>query len=163
LTDWQSFLAPSPARRNRTLSLKSASQRADPWEKAVSRIWDALKEAEREKSHSHPRERTARSTKSSTERRKSKRKQESIPLLVYGSDSEKQPFHEEAETLEVNEHGCLLSMESEVARGQRLFLSNMSNEEEQECHVVHVGRRVRGRAKVGLEFLRPAPGFWRKS
>ena len=128
----------------------------------MSRIWDALKEAEREKSHAHPRERTARGAKSSTERRKSKRRQESFPLLVYGSDSEKQPFHEEAETLEINDHGCLLAIENEVVAGQRLFLTNVTNQAEHECRVIHVGKRFRGKVKVGLEFFRPASGFWRK-
>ncbi|HXZ14251.1 MAG TPA: PilZ domain-containing protein [Candidatus Sulfotelmatobacter sp.] len=126
----------------------------------MSRIWDALKEAEHEKSRASSHGRSIHGAKSRTERRKSKRTLLFVPVLVYGSDADKQPFHEEAETLEVNEHGCLLSMESEVARGQRLFLSNMSNQEEQECRVVHVGRRARGRAKVGLEFLRPSPRFW---
>ncbi|HYA89834.1 MAG TPA: PilZ domain-containing protein [archaeon] len=127
----------------------------------MSRIWDALKEAEHEKSREGSHGRSTHSAKSTSERRRSKRALQFVPVLVYGSDAEKQPFHEEAETLEVSEHGCLLSMESEVSRGQRLFLSNMSNQEEQECRVVHVGRRVRAKAKVALEFLRPSPRFWR--
>jgi hypothetical protein len=132
------------------------------WEKAVSRIWDALKEAEQEKSRSGSRDRTARGVKATSERRKSRRSQQSVPLLVYGSDAEKQPFHEETETLEVNDHGCLLAIENEVVRGQRLFLTNTSNQAEHECRVVHVGKRVRGKAKIGVAFLRPAPRFWLK-
>jgi len=128
----------------------------------VSRIWDALKEAEKEKSRSSSRDRTAHTDKTASDRRKSKRSKQCVPLLVYGSDSEKQPFHEEAETLEVNDQGCLLSIQNEVVQGQRLFLSNMSNQAEHECRVVHVGKRVRGRSKIGVEFLRPAPGFWLK-
>jgi PilZ domain len=129
----------------------------------VSRIWDALKEAEHERSRSSSRGGAPRSDRTTSERRKSKRSQRSVPLLVYGSDAEKQPFHEETETLEVNDQGCLLSIENEVVRGQRLFLTNMSNQAEHECRVVHVGKRVRGKAKIGVEFLRPAPGFWLKS
>jgi len=128
----------------------------------VSRIWDALKEAEKEKSRSSSRGRTALTDKTASDRRKSKRSQQSVPLLVYGSDAEKQPFHEEAETLEVNDQGCLLAIQNEVVQGQRLFLSNMSNQAEHECRVVHVGKPVRGRSKIGVEFLRPAPGFWLK-
>jgi hypothetical protein len=128
----------------------------------VSRIWDALKEAEQERSRSNSRDRASRGLKTTSERRKSRRSLHCVPLLVYGSDAEKQPFHEEAETLEVNDHGCLLAIENEVVRGQRLFLTNTSNQAEHECRVVHVGKRVRGKAKIGVAFLRPAPRFWLK-
>ena len=52
-------------------------------------------------------------------------------------------------------------METTVVRGQRLFLTNMRNQAEQECRVVHVGRRLRGKARVGIEFISPTPEFWR--
>jgi hypothetical protein len=50
-----------------------------------------------------------------------------------------------------------------VSCGQRLFLTNTRNQAERECRVVHVGRRVRGKARVGVTFLAPSPDFWRLS
>jgi hypothetical protein len=85
-----------------------------------------------------------------------------VALLVYGSDSDKQPFHEEAYTLEVNDNGCMLSLESVVLPGQRLFLINPRNMEH-ECRVIRAGRRVRGKARVVVEFRSPSPRFWNAS
>jgi hypothetical protein len=130
----------------------------------VSRIWRALKEAEHEKSRIAPRDRKEGRFESQVtvapDRRSSNRREQSFLLLVYGSDSEKQPFHEESETLDVNESGCSLLLETAVVRGQRLFLANTLNQAEQKARVIHVGRRIRGKARVGIEFLRPCPEFW---
>jgi hypothetical protein len=127
----------------------------------LSRIWDALKQAERQRSVADDPAGKSAPSLDPSDRRKKLRNTHSVPLLVYGSDADKQPFHEEADTLDANEDGCLISLESVVSRGQRLFLTNTRNQAEQECRVVHVGRRVRGRAQIGVEFARPAPHFWR--
>jgi hypothetical protein len=130
----------------------------------VSRIWRALKEAEREKSRTALRERPDDHPEAqgrvAPDRRASNRREQPFLLLVYGSDAEKQPFHEESETLDVNESGCSLLLETTVIRGQRLFLANTFNQAEQKARVIHVGRRIRGKARVGIEFLRPSPEFW---
>ncbi|HKQ87467.1 MAG TPA: PilZ domain-containing protein [Candidatus Acidoferrales bacterium] len=141
----------------------------------MSRIWQALRQAEQERKALAPQEapdieemerepaaeedeaRPARGL----DRRKGLRHTHETPVLVYGSDSEKQPFHEQSETIDANENGCLLSLASSVSRGQRLFLTNMRNQAEQECRVIYVGRRVRGKSRVGVEFIRPTPQFWR--
>jgi hypothetical protein len=86
-----------------------------------------------------------------------------VPLLVYGWDEEGQPFHEEVYTLDVNENGCLLSLENTVARGQRLFLTNTLNQAEQECRVITVGKRVRDKTRVAVQFSRRALHFWREA
>jgi PilZ domain len=129
----------------------------------MSRIWSALKEAQQEKLRKSSRAPAGVAQKDSSDRRKSERRSIHVSLLLYGSDTDKQPFHEEAYTLEVNEDGCSLSLEAVVAQGQRLFLTNMQNQEEQECRVVHVGKRMRGKARIGVEFVRPAPKFWHGS
>jgi len=132
----------------------------------VSRIWQALREAERQKTRASLRGRSGSNRSSEVgarkegDRRASPRSPDRVLLLVYGSDSEKQPFHEEAETLDVAENGCSIPLEASVARGQRLFLANIVNQAEVQAHVIHVGRRIRGKARIGLEFLRPAPEFW---
>lgn len=135
----------------------------------MSRIWRALKEAEREKSRPASRGLVARRATPEVQRREvgdrraSKRTIETVLLLVYGSDGDKQPFHEEAETLEIGENGCSFLIEAPVSCGQRLFLSNTVNEAELQARVVHVGRRIRGKMRIGVEFLSSAPEFWYSS
>lgn len=143
----------------------------------MSRIWQALRQAERERRgllpHEGPdieqmeREPLAdepepRVTRGS-DRRREERVSHQTTVLVYGSDAEKQPFHEQSETIDANEAGCLLLLTSAVSRGQRLFLTNMRNQAEQECRVVYVGRKVQGTTRVGVEFVRPAPLFWHEA
>ena len=132
----------------------------------MSRIWQALRQAERERLRSEDSapesDRVTGSVQQEdSERRGGLRHAHSATLLIYGSDADKQPFHEEAETIDAHEKGCSLMIETTVVRGQRLFLTNMRNQAEQECRVVHVGRRTRGKSRVGIEFISPTPGFWR--
>ena len=131
----------------------------------MSRIWDALKQAEKERgrakqprkaaehSHSHPHSDGA-------DRRRSQRWGQPVPVLVYGSDSERQPFHEETETADINDDGCSFTIATAVAKGQRLFLVNMQNDAERECIVVQAGKRARGKADVAVEFSSSTPDFW---
>jgi hypothetical protein len=139
----------------------------------VSRIWDALKEAEKDKARANPRARAAGSpVKDAADRRKSTRWKQPVPVLVYGSDEDKQPFHEETETLDINEDGCAFPLATTVVRGQALFLANARNQAERECRVVHIGKRNKGKCRVGVNFLRPgtnpalpghSPDFWANS
>jgi hypothetical protein len=151
-------------------------------ETALSRIWNAIKQAEQKRAadaaldRSEPPQKSGRTAleenhqsalerflqKNRSERRSSNRRVHRVALLVYGSDSDKQPFHEEAYTLEVNDNGCILSLESIVMPGQRLFFVNPRNMEH-ECRVMRVGRRVRGKARVAIQFLSPSPRFWNAS
>lgn len=142
----------------------------------MSRIWRELKEAQRAKSgggaakepepapsrlRGNDRQDSGKEQAIAvSERRSAKRRTHRFPLLVYGSDAEKQPFHEETETLDINEDGCSLSIENNVVRGQRLFLANKVNQAEIGARVVHVGQRAHGRTRIGVEFLRSAPEFW---
>lgn len=131
----------------------------------MSRIWEALKQAERQRSRADARDvesgRGGRSMADS-DRRKDLRHPHKATLLVYGSDVDKQPFHEETETLDANDEGCLLALETIVVRGQRLFLTNMRTQAELECRVVHVGQRIKGKTRVGVSFSSAAPDFWRR-
>lgn len=150
----------------------------------MSRIWRELKQAERAKSTAalcddskiepvNPRvgnregnSSASRASESESngiateDRRNARRRVHQFPLLVYGSDAEKQPFHEEIETLDIGEDGCAFALENIVARGQRLFLANKVNQAELTARVVHVGRRAKGKTRIGVEFLRAAPEFW---
>jgi hypothetical protein len=131
------------------------------WEIALSRIWEALRQAEKQRSRTEEPAPAADRLQGDADRREGLRYVHNVSLLIYGSDSEKQPFHEEAETINAHEKGCSLILETVVVHGQRLFLTNMRNQAEQECRVVHVGRRVRGKARVGIEFVAPSAQFWR--
>jgi len=119
----------------------------------LSRIWEALRQAQKHRSRS----------KTSPDRRRTPRRPESVPLLVYGSGPDKQPFHEETETINAAESGCLLVLAMPVVQGQRLFLANTRNQAERECRVVHVSTPPRGKSRIGVAFCAPAPDFWRTS
>jgi hypothetical protein len=88
-----------------------------------------------------------------------------IPLFIYGSTLEGAPFLEEAHTIDINAHGALIAMKTRVATGQRLLLTNETNERTQECTVLAVrarqGQDVEG--AVAVTFGASAPEFWRKS
>ena len=132
----------------------------------MSRIWEALKQAERQRSRAGERDNESPRANgrniADSDRRSDLRHPHLATLLVYGSDVDKQPFHEETETLDANDDGCLLALETVVVRGQRLFLTNMRTQAELECRVVHVGQRIKGKTRVGVSFLSPAPDFWRR-
>lgn len=123
----------------------------------MSRIWEALRAAQRAKTglvtpDDPPPE--------DFDRRKILRQARKVPLLVYGSGPDKQPFHETAESIDASENGCMLMLQTVVAPGQRLLLMNVRNQEEHECRVAYVGKRENGRARVGVAFVRPSLQFW---
>ena len=126
----------------------------------MSRIWNALKQAEKQRAQSGSSQPAGSLPTDNVNRRKTKRSKPHVSLLVYGSDADKHPFHEETETLNANEGGCLILLETPVLRGQRLFLVNTANQDERECRIVRLGEMLQGKRQVAIEFLRPAPEFW---
>jgi hypothetical protein len=92
--------------------------------------------------------------------RRSKRLPLSIPVRVYGRTVDDQPFRRDAETSAVSVHGGLLSLGVKVKTGQTLLLVNSVTEEERECRVVFVGRRLWTQNKVGVEFTHSEGDFW---
>jgi hypothetical protein len=127
---------------------------------SVSRIWDALKAAEQYRARAIQRTQERHLETHRGDRRHSKRVEMNVPLFVYGSNSERQPFHEEAFTLDLNDGGCRLSLAEEVYPGQRLCLTNTENQAERECRVVHVSKRIQGRLRIGVTFFHPDAQFW---
>ena len=128
----------------------------------MSRIWEAIKQARRERSQEEAGEPQAGRDEPwmPVERRSFMRRSHQADLLVYGSGEDKQPFHEEAATLDASDNGCLMVLHTIVAPGQRLFLTNAGTQAEQECRVVHVNRRAQGTLRVGVEFSHPVSHFW---
>jgi hypothetical protein len=123
----------------------------------VSRIYDALRNAERHKSHASGKPTQPRVA--GADRRRGKRRALRVPLFVYGCDKDNAPFLEATDSLGVSEHGALLILAAQVYVGQRLMLLNQQNDMEQECTVVRVGHR-RYKMPVGVRFDRPSPEFW---
>jgi len=131
----------------------------------LSRIWEALKQAQQERSRDRAASpaRDAREDDADQDCRETLRHPHIVPVLVYGSSIDKQPFHEEVDTIDASEKGCLLVLETPVVRGQRLFLTNTHTQAEQECRVVHARKLSSGKFRVGLVFCTPAPAFWFRS
>ncbi len=57
--------------------------------------------------------------------------------------------------------GALLIMADTVRPRQTLLLTNKVTQVEQECHVAYVAEHDAQSLKVAVQFLKPAPDFWR--
>ncbi len=93
-------------------------------------------------------------------RRRSQRVILRMPVLVHGTGTDGQPFHEHAHTLVVNAHGALIHLAAGVAIRQKVMLANVSTEEGCEARVVYLGIREEGKTQVGVEFTAANPKFW---
>lgn len=93
-------------------------------------------------------------------RRRSQRVILSVPVTVSGKGA-KGDFSEQTKTMVVNAHGALITLAAKVTQGQPLELKSVTNPEPQSCKVVYIGPTVQGQTQVGIEFLKPAPHFWR--
>jgi hypothetical protein len=94
-------------------------------------------------------------------RRRSQRVLLRIPVQVIGQGPDKKPVSEMTHTAVVNAHGGLLYLSLKVTVGQAIILKNPETEEEQLCRVARADPAPDGRPEVGLEFVKPAPNFWR--
>jgi hypothetical protein len=94
-------------------------------------------------------------------RRRSQRVLMQVGVRITGTDQQGKPFEEQAVTLAVNAHGALVSLKHRLTTGSKVNMRHNMTEEEQECHVVHLGLTRDGKAEVGLEFSVPRPAFWR--
>lgn len=70
---------------------------------------------------------------------------------------------EPTETLAVNAHGALILLTPPVEDTEQILIKNARTTEEQLCRVVYQGLIEAGRLQVGVEFMTPAPNFWRVS
>lgn len=76
-------------------------------------------------------------------------------------DGDKKMAREQTHTVVVNAHGALIRLELKVRIGQTIILQNPETSEEQTCRVIHVRTFAEGKTEVAIEFLKPAPKFWR--
>jgi len=93
--------------------------------------------------------------------RRSQRIELSVPVVVYRRPGHGPQFYETTDTLVVNAHGALFALTDLVVPRQRLQMQNRNTGEHLECRVVSVKNAPIGPPKVAVEFMEPAPGFWR--
>jgi hypothetical protein len=91
-------------------------------------------------------------------RRRSHRVLLSVPITV-SCETPPNMFTEKTQTLVVNAHGALITLEAKAIQGQSLLLKSPSSET-RSCRVVYVGPMLQGRTQFGVEFNEPAPNFW---
>jgi hypothetical protein len=94
-------------------------------------------------------------------RRRSQRVLLRIPVQVIGRGPDKKPVSELTQTAVVNAHGALIYLSLKVTVGQVIILKNPETNEEQLCRVARADPAPDGRSEVGIEFVKPAPNFWR--
>jgi hypothetical protein len=95
-----------------------------------------------------------------SDRRRSRRWALDVSVYVYGHGPGKEPFHEEAHTLNVNANGALLLLSVPVHKGQTLLLTNRHTDEEQDCSVVYLGTKRSRTIEAGIAFPEANPDFW---
>jgi len=94
-----------------------------------------------------------------SERRRSHRVHISMPVIVRGTG--KQKFEEQAQTIAVSAHGCLLRLAAPVDRAGEISIVNPRTAEELPCTVTFVGQKDAGKCEIGVEFTEASPLFWR--
>lgn len=94
------------------------------------------------------------------DRRRSHRVQIAMGIIVRGECGGTN-FSEEAQTISVNAHGCMVRLGAKLARGEQVTIINTKTIEELTCTVTFVGQKDGQKTEVGLEFSEPSPVFWR--
>ena len=94
-------------------------------------------------------------------RRRSKRIHVRIPVLVRLQDSKKNSVEEKTHTIIVNSHGALILLAAKVNVQQIVRVENVNTNEELLCRVACLGSSFMGKTQVAIEFIMPAPKFWR--
>lgn len=93
--------------------------------------------------------------------RRSQRLLLKIAVVVTGQKENGSSFFEHAATEVVSAHGAMIVLKEAVRPHQQLRIHNNKTGEEQACKVVSVEQKTVGKADVAIEFLEPAPRFWR--
>lgn len=99
-----------------------------------------------------------------TERRRSRRTRLSVPLLVWSLDSTF-AFCKHLSTVEVNDHGCLISVPRPFPHGTRLHLNLLHSDYSDHSTTASVIRSIPAQThvkfwNVALELDKPGK-FWR--
>lgn len=94
------------------------------------------------------------------DRRRSHRVNIAMPVLVRGKKGA-QAFEEEAQTISVSAHGCMVRVATPLTRAQEIAIVNTKTAEELPCTVTFLGQKDSGKTEVGVEFAEASPLFWR--
>jgi hypothetical protein len=129
----------------------------------MSRIWDSLKDLERQQKHRGNSDPPQLDPLLLFEHRDGERVRVSLPVFVYGHSLEHEPFYESSELLFMNSLGGLITLQSTVAPGQKLLLTNKSNQEEVGCRVVGVRSKYLQRFAIAIAFEQPLSDSWTKA
>jgi hypothetical protein len=95
--------------------------------------------------------------------RRSQRVLLAVRILVTGVRADGQRFSEEICTSVVNAHGALVQLGERVLVGQLLTVRNLNSNQQLQAAVAAAGVMQSGKSEIGIEFLEPAPRFWRIS
>jgi hypothetical protein len=98
-----------------------------------------------------------------TNRRRSQRVLLRMPIDVIARGPDNVHVTESTHTAIVNAHGALIHLNLNVTVGQVIVVKNPETGEEQACRVIRCNPLPDGRNEVGIEFVQPAPHFWRIS
>lgn len=126
----------------------------------MSRIFEALKHAQLIRNGTQGPKSHLNDAVEVPDRRRSRRWSLDIPVYVYGHGQGKEPFHEEAHTLNVSANGALLLLSVPVRKGQKLLLTNSLTQCEQDCRVTFIGTRHSRTVEAGIAFPLMNPEFW---
>jgi hypothetical protein len=127
---------------------------------STSKIWEALREAERLKKQRVEVEGIENYLDAIRDRRSTKRFLANAPILVYGYGATDEPFHERTETLSVNAGGGLITLTTAVNPGQTLLLINEVNQKEEICTVIRQVSTYLDRTDIVVKFPQPVLDFW---
>lgn len=88
-----------------------------------------------------------------------------IPITVNGArtadgSDKREPFSESTKTVMIHGNGAVIKLNSALAPGQLLFLTNERTKKEVVCQVVKSKNCRNVSGYVELEFTEPAVGFW---
>jgi hypothetical protein len=126
----------------------------------MSRIFEALKHAQLVRAGKEQPKPPAAELIEVPDRRRSRRWVLDYSVYVYGHGPGKEPFHEEAHTLNVNATGALLLLSVPVRKGQKLLLTNQLTQQEQDCRVIFLGTQHSRTVEAGVAFPATNPDFW---
>lgn len=126
----------------------------------MSLIFEVLKQVQLIRASKAPAEPPESDVVETPNRRRSPRRAFDISVYVYGHGPGTEPFHEEAHTLKVNADGALLLLSVPVHKGQKLLLTNLLTQQDQDCRVVFLGTQHSRTVETGVAFPRTNPEFW---
>jgi hypothetical protein len=106
------------------------------------------------------RESQARNAPPYVDKRRAERVSASVSVLIYGHLGN-EPFQEATETINVSGRGGLITISTRISPAQKLIITNLRTDEDQPCRVARLIQGPDGGTFAGLEFLQPAPQFWR--